>query len=124
MTVQPVDPNKVLDDATVALEGLFRVFSSGGYDVDYVPNEILRKANESLQKLQETVRNDPDVLSQFKRPGAFKDVMTKLDTPAIQTALGTLASELMGVFKKVQPLFYEKDTRRVSGKDSDMLRNR
>ncbi len=126
MTVQPTDLNKVLDEATVALEGLFRsIASSTGYDVDYVPNETSRKAYEALLRVQQTIGKNSEVISEFTRRGVFKDVMDKLspklDSPSVQTALGTVAVELMGVFKNIQILFHEKDSRKISRKDSDPL---
>jgi hypothetical protein len=127
MPIPSIDQNKLLDDATVALERLSRSipYSIGSSDVDYIPNETTRKAYESLLKVQQTVGENPEAITQFKRRGQLSQIINelgqKLNSPSVQTALGTLASELMGVFNKVQIAFQEKDPRKVLRKDSDPL---
>jgi hypothetical protein len=121
--------NKVLDDATMALESLYRSLSTGYDEVDYIPSSTSKRAQDELEIVQQIIKQDPHAISDYPRKGIFRDVVNKigprLDSPSVQTALGSSAVELMGIFKVIQRVFYEESQyKRVSRKDSDPLGNK
>ena len=129
MVIDSIDPkalNKIVDDATVALNNLYiAIGREGGFEEDYVPQETSLKAYESLQKVWKAVHTDPKILSEVPRRGLFKDVIDKLgpklDSPSVQTALGTAAVDLMGIFHTIQKIFEKKDVKKVSQSEFDFL---
>ena len=105
--------NKALEDALRTLNLLDRALtSSRGSDVDYVPNETTQKVYNALENLNQALKTKEGI-KELRGRGNVLDIMArldpKLDTPAVQTALGTMAVELSGVFRTVQNALQEED---------------
>ena len=109
--------NKALEDALRTLNLLDRALtSSRGSDVDYVPNETTQKVYNALENLNQALKTKEGI-KELRGRGNVLDIMArldpKLDTPAVQTALGTMAVELSGVFRTVQNALQEEDINKV-----------
>jgi hypothetical protein len=129
MGVAPIDPkvlNKIVDDATDALDDLYRELATSHHeDVGRISKNTTTRACDALQRLQVFEQMNPGTLTTAPRLGILKDIVekisSKLDSPEAQTALGTMQVELMGGLNRLQLVFPEKNPQRILRKDSDPL---
>ena len=120
MTNPAYEINKVAEDVVVSLTRLDReISSSRGSDVDYRPNETTQKAYDSLQKLNSMLKGDGERVTQLRGRGNVVDALIKiepkLDSPSVQTMLGTMAVELSGMLRMALLVLREKDPKKVEG---------
>ncbi len=111
--------NKALEEALVSLTQLDQAIGSNrGSDVNYLPNTTTQKAYNALEKLSSILIGGQNV-KELKGRGNVLDVMEKLspklDSPSVQTMIGSIAVDLSGVLRKVQQVLKEKDSKKVEG---------
>ncbi len=128
MPYQASEINKALDDACTSLSQLDQALTSyKGSDVDYLPSSTTQKAYNALERLSTLLEGQGDV-KELRGRGNMLDVMAKLspklDSPSVQTMLGTVAVELCGMLRTVQQVLKEKDAKRVEGTGFEGLNKR
>ena len=121
--------NKALEETLVTLTKLDQAISSSrGSDVDYLPNATTQKAYDALQKLNTVLTKSGEGAKELKGRGNILDVMAKLgpklESPSVQTMLGSVAVEFSGMLRTVQQVLKEKDTKRVEGTGFDSLKKK
>lgn len=125
----PTELNKAVEDAITTLTKLDQAITmSYGSDVDYRPNETTQKAFNAVEKLNSMLQTEKEGVKELRGRGNVLDVMAKigpkLDSPSIQTMLGSVAVELSGMLRNVQQVLKEKDTKKVEGTGFEGLKKR
>jgi hypothetical protein len=120
--------NKALEEAFTSLTKLDQALtSSRGSDVDYVPNATTQKAYSALENLNKMLKTQGEG-KELRGRGNVLDVMEKLgpklDSPSIQTVLGSMAVDFSNMLRTVQNVLREKDTKRVEGTGFESLKKR
>ena len=120
--------NKALEEAITSLNQLDRALTySRGSDIDFVPNETTQKAYAALANLNRILQSEGDG-KELRGRGTVLDVMQKLgpklDSPSVQTILGSMAVDFSNMLRTVQKVLKEKDTKKVEGTGFESLKKR
>ena len=120
MTSSSREINRAMQDAEDSLEVLARALkSSSEEEVEYVPHNVATNAYNAVSALNQIISSGKEDVKTLKGRGSVLNVMDqigpKLDDPALQTMLGTMATQFVHVFRSLHQTLGHKDPKKVEG---------